>query len=464
MTYAIPDVLPKLVFRAYDIRGETGGDHITENLAYAIGLAVGTEALLQQQTTIVVACDARLTGQSLKKALKTGILETGCNVIDIGIGSTPLMYFATFYLPTQTGVMVTASHNPAHHNGFKVVLNGKTLSESGIQHIVHRIERRDFTSGHGAVTEQNIIPAYIDAIVSRLTLKKQMTVVIDAGNGAASEIAPIVFRKLGCTVIELFCQYDGRFPNHHPDPTIPENLKDIIATVKKEKADIGLAFDGDADRLGVVTNQGEIIWPDRQLMIFAKDFLSRHSSGKVVFDVKCSRVLPELIRRYGGTPIMWRTGHSILKAKMISENALLAGEMSGHIFCKENWFGFDDGIYAGARLLSILSREAGSVSDVFDALPKTVNTPELKLPMSEDQKTAFMQALSTQGEFLDAHIITLDGLRVEWEFGWGLIRPSNTSPYLILRFEADTKNNLEKIETIFREQLLKINQGLTLPF
>src|SRR3989338_3673451 len=444
MTYAIPDVLPKLVFRAYDIRGETGGDHITENLAYAIGLAVGTEALLQQQTTIVVAFDARLTGQSLKKALKTGILETGCNVIDIGIGSTPLMYFATFYLPTQTGVMVTASHNPAHHNGFKVVLNGKTLSESGIQHIVHRIERRDFTSGHGAVTEQNIIPAYIDAIVSRLTLKKQMTVVIDAGNGAASEIAPIVFRKLGCTVIELFCQYDGRFPNHHPDPTIPENLKDIIATVKKEKADIGLAFDGDADRLGVVTNQGEIIWPDRQMMIFAKDVLSKNPGEKIVFDVKCSRVLPMMIKEYGGQPIMWKTGHSILKAKMIEEHAPLAGEMSGHIFFKDKWFGFDDGIYVAARLVSILSHEKNSVSAVFHALPQTINTPELKLPMAEEKKSDFMEKLLRDGNFDHAEKITLDGLRVEWNFGWGLIRRSNTSPYLILRFEADTENNLTK--------------------
>lgn len=464
MTYSVPTELPLDIFRTYDIRGEVSEQSLNENVAYAVGLAIGTESLLVRQTEIAVACDARLTGESLKKALISGIIETGCNVVDIGMGPTPMVYFATHYLPTRTGVMVTASHNPAHHNGFKIVLNGKTLSEKSIQGLVSRIQSRDFVAGQGVVRSENIIPDYIDSICAHLTLKKPMKVVVDAGNGAASEIAPTVFRRLGCEVVELFCEYDGRFPNHHPDPTIPDNLKDIIALVKKEKADIGLAFDGDADRLGIITNEGEVIWPDRQMMVFAKDVLAKNPGEKIVFDVKCSRVLPEIIKQLGGKPIMWKTGHSILKAKMIDENAPLAGEMSGHIFFQDGWFGFDDGIYVGARLLSILSGYDSSVADVFHALPKTVNTPELKLPMSEDKKADFMARLLQEGDFGDAEKITLDGLRVEWSFGWGLIRRSNTSPYLILRFEADTENNLEKIKTIFREQLLKIEADLKLPF
>jgi phosphomannomutase/phosphoglucomutase len=462
--YSIPQQLPLDIFRTYDIRGEVSETSVNENIAFAIGLAMGTESLLVNQTEIIVACDARLTGASLKKALITGILETGCNVVDIGLGPTPMVYFATHFLPSRTGIMVTASHNPSHHNGFKIVLNGKTLSEVGIQKLVTRIQQRDFSSGEGTLRTQHIIPDYIDAICKNLTLKKPMKIVIDAGNGAASEIAPIVFRRLGCEVIELFCQYDGRFPNHHPDPTIPDNLNDIIAAVKREKADLGLAFDGDADRLGFVTNKGEIIWPDRQMMIFSKDVLSRNPGAKIIFDVKCSRVLPQMIKQLGGQPIMWKTGHSILKAKMIEERAPLAGEMSGHIFFQDGWYGFDDGIYVGARLTSILSEDNRTVSEIFHALPQTVNTPELKLPMPEEKKSDFMQRLLATGEFPGAEKITLDGLRVEWDFGWGLIRRSNTSPYLILRFEADTQQNLEKIKAIFREQILKIDAAVMLPF
>ncbi len=464
MNYTIPDQLPKESFRAYDIRGEVSETNINENVAYAIGLAVGSEALNLLQTDIAVACDARLSGAALKKALITGIIETGCNIIDIGVGPTPLVYFATHFLKTKTGVMVTASHNPANHNGFKIVLNGSTLSSDGIQNLINRIEQKEFLSGTGKISSQNIIPDYINAICKNLHLSKKMKVVIDAGNGAASEIAPIVFEKLGCEVIKLFCNYDGHFPNHHPDPTIPENLKSIIEVVKKEKADIGLAFDGDADRLGIVTDQGEIIWPDQQMLLYSKDVLKNCPGAKIVFDVKCSVLLPKAILENGGVPIMSRTGHSILKARMIAENAPLAGEMSGHIFFKDKWFGFDDGIYVGARLLEILSRETKSVSAIFDTLPKTVNTPELKLPMAEEQKADFMQRLLAQSDFQHAKKITIDGLRVEWDFGWGLIRPSNTSPYLILRFEADTQNNLEKIKTLFRRQLLQLDKGLKLPF
>ena len=364
--------------------------------------------------------------------------------------------------------MVTASHNPAHHNGFKIVLNGTTLSESGIQNLVKLIQRyqtqHPVSRTSGKITTQDIIADYISALCKNNTVSKKMKIVVDGGNGAASKIAPEVYRRMGCEVIELFCEYDGRFPNHHPDPTIPENLKDIIAAVKKENADIGLAFDGDADRLGMVTNKGEIIWPDKQLMIIAQDVLSRNPGEKIVFDVKCSRVLPEIITKHGGIPVMSRTGHSILKARMIAEKAPLAGEMSGHIFFKDGWYGFDDGIYVGARLLKILSQSSQSVSAIFDALPQTVNTPELKLPMAENKKLDFMEKLSSQGDFGDAKKITIDGLRVEYPDGWGLIRRSNTSPYLILRFEADTDANLSKIKTRFREQLLKIDRELELPF
>lgn len=462
--YEVPTKFPTGMFRVYDIRGEVSETGLNENVAYALGLAMGAEALAVDQAEIVVANDARLTGPAMKAALIAGIIESGCDVVDIGIGPTPMVYFATHYLETSTGIMVTASHNPSHHNGFKIVLNGKTLSSDGVQRLLKRMQNKDFFYGKGSVRSENIISAYVDAICKDIHLEKPMKVVVDAANGAASEIAPQVYRRLGCEVIELFCQYDGRFPNHHPDPTIPENLKAIIEAVKKEKADIGLAFDGDADRLGIVTNKGEIIWPDRQLMLYAQDVLEKHPGEKIVFDVKCSRLLPEAIKNAGGEPIMYRTGHSILKAKMFAEKAPLAGEMSGHIFFNDTWFGFDDGIYVGARLLDILSRKQGSASDVFGGQPQAINTPELKLPMPEADKADFMQNLMTEGDFEGADKITIDGLRVEWSFGWGLIRPSNTSPYLVLRFEADTSDNLSNIKTIFRKQLLKIDKDLQLPF
>ena len=463
--YQIPEALPLFIFRTYDIRGEVGENCLSENVAYAVGLAIGVEALAVDQHQIAVGCDARLSGAMIKKALIAGIIETGCDVIDIGVGPTPLLYFATSFLPTKTGVMVTASHNPSNHNGFKIVLNGRTLSEEGIQKLVSRIQAKIIPSQkHGRVTTQDISEDYIAAICKNITLQKKMKIVVDAGNGAASIIAPIVYRRLGCEVIELFCNYDGHFPNHHPDPTIPANLKQVIALVKKEKADIGLAFDGDGDRLGIVDNHGDVIWPDRQLMILVEDVLEKHPGEKIVFDVKCSRVLPEIIKKYGGVPVMSRTGHSVLKARMIEEKSPLAGEMSGHIFFKDGWYGFDDGIYVGARLLSVLSRSQQTVSEIFDALPQTINTPELKLPIAEEEKSVFMQQLAERANFGFARKITIDGLRIEYDFGWGLIRPSNTSPYLILRFEADTEKNLEKIKEIFRVQLLCINPALQLPF
>lgn len=462
----VDELIPHEVFRTYDIRGEAGAQGITPNVAYAIGLALGSEAEERGIHSMIVGRDARLSGPELKAALVAGLIETGTSVIDIGVVPTPLVYFATHRLSTRSGVMVTASHNPAHHNGFKMVLDGMTLSMEGVQRIYQRIQNRCFIKSQkaGTISEYNMVSDYIHFIVQKIQLAKPLKVVVDCGNGIAGALVPQLYRQLGCEVIELYCDVDGRFPNHHPDPTVPANLVDLITVVKKERADIGLAFDGDADRLGVVTDQGDIIWPDRQMILFSLDVLSRNPQAKIVFDVKCSNELPKMIREYGGIPIMYRTGHSLLKAKMIEEQALLAGEMSGHIFFKEDWFGFDDGIYVGARLLKILSNDHRSVDEIFSALPNSVNTPELKLPMAEQDKEKFMQQLIEWGDFGSAKRITIDGLRIEFSNGWGLIRPSNTSPYLILRFESDTQKHLDEIKRLFRRELLKINSGLKLPF
>jgi phosphomannomutase/phosphoglucomutase len=462
--YVVPTNLAPHVFRLYDIRGEADETGITPNLAYAIGLAIGTEVLEKGRKTIAVGRDGRLSGPMLKKALIQGIIETGCDVIDIGTVATPVLYFATHFLSTDCGVMVTASHNPGHHNGFKIVLAKNTLTTEAIQALYSRIQKQAFQKGQGSISEKNIIDDYISAVCDRTHLSRKLKIVIDCGNGAASEIAPKLFEKLGCEVLQLFCTLDGNFPNHHPDPTVPENLRDMIDAVKSHNADIGLAFDGDADRVGMVTNTGEIIWPDRQLMLLAIDVLSRNQKAPIVFDVKCTRNLAIVIREHGGKPIMSRTGHSLLKAKMQEVGAPLAGEMSGHIFFKENWYGFDDGMYVGARILQALSDANQSANDLFHALPNSVNTPELKLPLAEERKADFMEKLSTQAHFGESEKVTIDGLRLEFPYGWGLIRPSNTSPYLTMRFEADTEESLEKLKTLFREQLLKIDPTLSLPF
>jgi len=463
--YSIPVKLPAGVFRAYDIRGEVGPDSINENLGYAIGLAVASEAKALNKNEIIVGRDGRLSGPSIKAALVKGILTAGCDVIDIGVGPTPLVYFATCQTSVNSGVMVTASHNPGHHNGFKIVLDGKTITSDHIQKLYRRIEQQDFTTGQGKITQLDIQPQYMDYVIKQCKLSRPLKVVIDAGNGAGGELAPTLYRALGAEVIELFCDIDGHFPNHHPDPTIPENLQDLIEAVKREQADLGLAFDGDADRMGLVTDQGEIIWPDRQMMLFSEEVLSQYPGAKIVFDVKCSANLPKHIAKFGGDPIMYRTGHSILKQKMIETNAKLAGERSGHIFFRDGWFGFDDGIYVGARLMHLLANGNKKISDIFAALPNSINTPEIKIPMPEDRKAKFMQDLENNGDFgEEANIITVDGLRIEFPFGWGLVRPSNTSPNLTLRFEADTHENLARVKSIFHEELLAIDPTLKLPF
>lgn len=451
------------IFRAYDIRGIVDKT-LTIDSVYLIGQAIGSEAQQRGQTSIILARDGRLSGPSLAKSLADGILATGCDVIDIGAVPTPLLYFATNILGTQSGVMLTGSHNPPDYNGIKMVLAGHTLANEEIQALYQRIVEKDLRQGKGNCRHDDIVARYLARIKSDIILKRKLKVVIDCGSGIPGKVAPLLFSTLNCEVIPLFCEVDGNFPHHHPDPSDPKNLKTLIATVIKEKADIGLAFDGDGDRLGVVTNTGEIIWPDRQLMLFARDVLSRNSGAEIIFDVKCTANLNHVIKQYGGKPLMWKTGHSLIKAKLRETKAPLAGEMSGHIFFKERWFGFDDGLYTGARLLEILAADACSAAELFHDFPDSINTPELKLPLSEAEKFKFMAEFINNAKFPDAKVTTIDGVRADFVDGWGLIRPSNTTPYLILRFEAISEDALLRIQSLFRQQLLSLKADLVLPF
>lgn len=458
--YHIPEEIPRVCFRCYDIRGLVASDCLTPNLAYAIGLAVGTEALLLSEKTVIVGRDGRLSGPELCDALIAGLLASGIGVVFIGIVATPVLYFATHHLSSRSGVMVTASHNPANHNGFKIVLAGKTLSEQALQKLYQRICQKDFRYGKGKPRAQNLALNYVNYILKRIHLQRKLKVVLDCGNGAAAVVAPTLFEELGCDVVCLYCELDGRFPNHHPDPTIPENLQDLIAKVKAVNADVGLAFDGDADRLGVVTNSGQIIWPDRQIMLFAIDVLRCFPNEHIVFDVKCSRDLAQVITSHGGKPVMWRSGHSIIKAKAFECDAPLAGEMSGHLFFRDRWFGFDDGMYVGARLLEILSRTEQTADELFNALPNSVSTPELKIVIPETEKASFMQRFIAENDFSGAELVTIDGVRMEYADGWALIRPSNTSACLTLRFEAVSQSALENLQTRVKMQVKNINPQL----
>ena len=453
------------IFKAYDIRGVVGKT-LTEELVYEIGRALGSEAQARQQNVMVVGRDGRNSGPALIKKLMEGLCASGINVIDIGLAPTPLLYFAAQIFGTGSGVMLTGSHNPPDYNGLKMVIDGVTLARDDIQTIRKRVEKSDYLEGKGDVVEKSVIKSYLKRVTSDIMLLKRFKVVVDCGNGVAGVIAPELLTALGCEVIELFCDVDGNFPNHHPDPSRPENLKDVIAAVKEHKADIGLAFDGDGDRLGVVTSEGKIIWPDRVMMLYAMDILSRNPGAEIIFDVKCSTKLKQVIEEHGGKATMWNTGHSLIKAKMKETGALLAGEMSGHIFFKERWYGFDDGIYSAARLVELLGSMTGdkSVADVFNELPDSVNTPELNVAMEEGTHHTFMKKLLKKARFGDADVTTIDGLRVDFPDGWGLVRASNTTPVLVLRFEADTDEALERIMTRFRELMLSIDSGLELSF
>lgn len=451
------------IFRAYDIRGIVGKT-LTPETIYAIGRAIGTQALHKGERRIAVGRDGRLSGPTLSAALCEGILATGCDVINLGVVPTPLLYYATYTLETTSGVMLTGSHNPPDYNGLKIMIGGETLAEQGIQNLYRRIVENDFAVGSGQLCEFDIVERYLAHVTQDVPLTRPLKIVVDCGNGVAGNIAPELFRRMGCTVQELFCEVDGHFPNHHPDPSQVENLQDLIHAVRASQADLGLAFDGDGDRLGIVTSQGEIIWPDRQLMLFAKALLAERPGAKIIYDVKCTYHLETIIREAGGEPIMWKTGHSLIKSKLAETQAALAGEMSGHIFFKDRWYGFDDALYAGARLLQIIAAQTMDSDALFNTIPNSVNTPELKVYVTEDEKFSLMQQLIDGANFSAANLTTIDGLRVNFEDGWGLVRPSNTTPCLVLRFEAETVAILEKIKHLFRENLLAVKPDLVLPF
>ena len=459
------DEISAEIFRAYDVRGVVGKT-LTVHAVREIGRAVGSEAKERGQSGMAVGRDGRTSSPELLDVLISGLRSSGCDVIDIGLVPTPVLYFATFHLETGSGVMLTGSHNGPEYNGLKIVIDNETLSGEHIQSLRQRIESGNLNSGQGSLQSADITADYLRRVTEDIpvALGGAFKVVVDCGNGAAGGIAPQVYRAMGHDVIELYCEIDGNFPNHHPDPSQPENLQALIAKVKETQADIGFAFDGDGDRLGVVDGAGNIIWPDRQLMLLARDVLSRNPGAPIIYDVKCSRYLKEIIESNGGKAMMWKTGHSLIKNKMKEIDAPLAGEMSGHIFFKERWYGFDDGIYAGARMLEILASMKTRPAEVFASLPGGLATHELRIPLKEKYHAQFMQAMKKKMSFQGAEITDIDGIRADFPDGWGLVRPSNTSPCLIARFEAEDKNALEKIQKDFRDLIRSITPDLKLPF
>jgi len=453
------------IFRAYDIRGVVG-QTLTKGVARQLGRAIGSAVRDKELSEIVVGRDGRLSGPELSGALIDGLRAAGVDVIDIGAVPTPVSYFAAYQLNTGSCVSVTGSHNPPDYNGFKIVVGGETLAEDAIQDLYQRIVDGRLAEGHGSLRQYEVLPEYIERIASDIQTGRALKVVVDCGNGIAGDTAPGVVQAIGCEPIPLYCEVDGTFPHHHPDPSEPKNLADLILTVQKTGADVGLAFDGDGDRLGVVTRDGEIIYPDRVLMLFAQDVLTRNPGATILYDVKCTGHLQPLILKAGGSPLMWKTGHSLIKAKMKETGAQLAGEMSGHFFFRERWYGFDDGVYAAARLLEILADdpEGRTPEEIFATLPKGVSTPELHIQMQEGQNHPFISRFRERAQFDGARITTIDGLRADWPDGWGLVRASNTTPVLVLRFDADNPTALKRIQDAFRAQILACDSSLTLPF
>ncbi|MBS1215900.1 MAG: phosphoglucomutase [Proteobacteria bacterium] len=455
--------LPPEIFKAYDIRGVVGKT-LTPAIVEAIGRGLGTEAIAAGGKAIAIGRDGRLSGPELSAALAKGIRAAGADVHDIGMATTPMGYFAAYELGTKSAVMVTGSHNPPEYNGIKMVIAGTTLSGEAIQQLRARIERGDVSKGEGAYRQVDVREAYLSRVTKDVKLARPMKIAIDCGNGVAGMVAPELYRRMGCEIVELFCDVDGTFPNHHPDPSQPKNLKDLIRALETTDAELGLAFDGDGDRLGVVTKDGHVIFPDRQLMLFAKDVLSRNPGGEIIFDVKCTRNLGPWVRSHGGKPVLWKTGHSLIKAKMRELGAPLAGEMSGHMFFGERWYGFDDGVYAGARMLEILSKEKDP-NAVLKALPDSLTTPELNVKLAEGEPHRLIATLQASADFPGAaEVIKLDGVRVEYPDGFGLARASNTTPVVVLRFEADNEPALERIKGEFRRVLRAAKPDADLPF
>ncbi len=456
--------LPNEIFKAYDIRGVVDHTLTTDN-ARRIGQAIGSEAQAHGDAAVVIGRDGRLSGPMLCDSLSEGIMASGCDVVDIGPAPTPVVYFANQHLNVGSAVAVTGSHNPPNYNGFKMIIAGETLSGERIQGLKKRILNGELMSGSGQRTQKEVTDAYIERIVGDMDIRRSLKIAIDCGNGIAGAVAPELFRRLGCETIELYCEVDGEFPNHHPDPSQPENLQDLIQAVTSAKADLGLAFDGDGDRLGVISPDGTVIWPDRQMILYARDVLGRQPGAQIIYDVKCSRTLPMAIEAEGGVPLMWRTGHSFIKAKLKqSEDAALAGEMSGHFFFKERWYGFDDGLYAGARLIELLSKDDRPPAQVFAQLPDSINTPELRIEFPEGEHFVVMKELADNADFSDGQVSMIDGLRVDFDDGFGLVRPSNTTPILVLRFEGDNQEALERIQEQFRSLIRQTRPGIAIPF
>ena len=455
--------LPHEIFKAYDIRGIVGRT-LTPAIVEAIGHAIGSEAAARRQMQICVGYDGRLSSPELAAALSRGIRNSGIHVINLGMVATPMVYFAACHLGTNCGVMVTGSHNPPDYNGLKMVLAGDTLSGDAIQGLRQRILENQLFDGDGSESDYDITPDYIKRIAADIKLARPMKIAVDCGNGVAGAFAKKLYVAIGCEEQELFCEVDGHFPNHHPDPSVPENLQDLIVALAQGRAEIGLAFDGDGDRLGVVTKDGHIIYPDRQLLLFAEDVLKRVPGATIIYDVKSTRNLALWINGRGGKPLLWKTGHSLVKAKMKETGAALAGEMSGHVFFKERWYGFDDGLYAGARLLEILSRFSDA-SKVLNDLPDSISTPEQHIHMLEGEPHQLIAQLQASAQFEGAQsVITIDGLRVEYADGFGLMRPSNTTPVIVLRFEADSEKALARIQNQFRRIILAAAPQVKLPF
>ncbi|MGZ5596980.1 MAG: phosphomannomutase/phosphoglucomutase [Usitatibacter sp.] len=452
------------IFKAYDIRGIVDKT-LTEEAAETIGRALATMGKARGVKRFVVGRDGRLSGPRLSKALARGLNAAGADVVDIGVVATPMVYFATHLFETGSGVMVTGSHNPPEYNGLKMMVAGDTLAAEAIQDLRRLVEKGEFARGSGTYETADVSGSYLDRIASGVKLARPMKIAVDCGNGSPGAFAPKLFRRLGCEVIELFCEVDGTFPNHHPDPSKPENLEDLVSELARTDAEIGLAFDGDGDRLGVVTKSGKVIYPDRQLMLFAEEVLSRNPGAEIIFDVKCTRNLFPWIRDHGGKPLMWKTGHSLIKSKLKETGAPLAGEMSGHIFFKDRWYGFDDGMYAGARLLEIVSR-VPDASRLLESLPDSISTPELNVKLDrEGENHALIAGLQKTARFEGSTSVnTIDGLRVEYPDGFGLMRASNTTPVIVLRFEADTAGALARIQGDFKRVLSGAKPGVSLPY
>ena len=463
---AYPKVpLDRSIFRAYDIRGIVGTT-LDAGIARLIGEAIGTILVEKGLRGIVLGYDGRLSSPTLAEGLTEGLIATGVTVLNIGQVPTPVVYFATYNSEFTSGVSITGSHNPPDYNGFKIMIDGHTLSGDEITNIFERIAEKKILKSQipGTTLSKTIVSDYIEYITNDIQIDRPLKIVVDCGNGVPGSIAPALLAGIGAEVEEIYCDVDGNFPNHHPDPSDPNNLVDLINLVKHTGADLGLAFDGDGDRLGVVTSQGDIIFPDQILMLFAQDVLNRNPGAAIIYDVKCTGALQGHILRHGGSPIMWKTGHSLIKAKMKETHAELAGEMSGHFFFAERWFGFDDGMYAAARLLEILAAAPEGIQAVFDELPKSFSTPELKIELQEGEQHAFIEEFLSKAVFDGARINTIDGLRADWPNGWGLVRASNTTPVLVLRFEAEDQKELVDIQRQFKEQMLSVREDLQFPF